>query len=112
MKINRFIALAVIALLVVGAMGAVSMKVFAKGSAAPAPQTQNCNQQDDDAAEVQSAPDTDNIEEQCGDQNDVDTAETIGAVDNDDVQFEEQVGDQNAPDVDVEAPEVEALPVP
>ena len=31
MKINRFFALAVIALLVVGAMGAISLKGFAKG---------------------------------------------------------------------------------
>ena len=64
MKINRFIALAAIALLVVGAMGAIGMKVFAQ----PAAQSQNCDQQDDDAAEVQDAPDTDNVELECGDQ--------------------------------------------
>lgn len=65
MKINRFIALAAIALLVVGAMGAISMKVFAQ----PAAQAQNCDQQDDDSTEVQDAPDTDNVELECGDQN-------------------------------------------
>jgi len=68
MKINRFIALAAIALLVVGAMGAVSMKAFAQ-SGNPPTQTQGCDQQDDDAAEVQNAPDTDNVDQQCGDQN-------------------------------------------
>jgi len=65
MKINRFVALAAIALLVVGAMGAISAKVFAQ----PVAQSQNCDQQDDDSAEVQNAPDTDNVDLQCGDQN-------------------------------------------
>ena len=65
MKINRFIALAAIALLVVGAMGAISMKAFAQTAA----QTETCAQQDDDSAEVQNAPDTDNVDLQCGDQN-------------------------------------------
>lgn len=65
MKINRFIALAAIALLVVGAMGAISMKAFAQ----TATQTETCAQQDDDSAEVQNAPDTDNVDLQCGDQN-------------------------------------------
>lgn len=65
MKINRFIALATIALLVVGAMGAISMKAFAQTSA----QADPCAQQDDDAAEVQGASDTDNVDLECGDQN-------------------------------------------
>lgn len=68
MKINRFIALAAIALLVVGAMGAVSLKVFAQSGNPPA-QSQACDQQEDDSAEVQNAPDTDNVDLQCGDQN-------------------------------------------
>lgn len=68
MKINRFVALAAIALLVVGAMGAVSMKAFAQSGNPPA-QSQACDQQDDDAAEVQNAPDNDNVDLQCGDQN-------------------------------------------
>ena len=65
MKLNRFIALAAIALLVVGAMGAISMKAFAQTAA----QTETCAQKDDDSAEVQNAPDTDNVDLQCGDQN-------------------------------------------
>jgi len=67
MKLNRFIALAAIALLVVGTMGAISMKAFAQTAA----QTETCAQQDDDSAEVQNAPDTDNVDLQCGDQNEV-----------------------------------------
>lgn len=65
MKVNRFIALAAIALLVVGAMGVISMKVLAQ----PTAQSQNCDQQDDDAAEIQDAPDTDKVELECDDQN-------------------------------------------
>lgn len=68
MKLNRFIALAAIAMLVVGAMGAVSMKAFAQ-SATPPAQTQTCDQQDNDSAQAQNAPDTDNVDLQCGDQN-------------------------------------------
>jgi hypothetical protein len=41
-----------------------------------------------------------------------DSAETIGTADIDNVQLEEQVGDQNAQDNGVEAPEVEAPAVP
>ena len=65
MKINRFIALAAIALLVVGAMGAIGMKAYAQTTT----QTDACAQQDDDSAEIQDAQDTDNMELQCGDQN-------------------------------------------
>ena len=65
MKINRLIALTAIALLVVGAMGVISMKALAQ----PAAQTQTCDQQDGDSAEIQDAPDTDNVDLQCGDQN-------------------------------------------
>jgi len=72
MKINRFFALAAIALLVVGAMGAISLKAFAKGAAAPAAQvsvqTPDCSQDQADGTEVKSATDTDNVELQCGDQ--------------------------------------------
>lgn len=74
MKINRFVALAAIALLVVGAMGAVSMKAFAQ-SATPPAQSQACDQQDNDAAEVQNAPDTDNVDLQCGDQSEPDNGQ-------------------------------------
>jgi uncharacterized membrane protein YkoI len=69
MKINRFIALAVIALLVIGAMGVISMKVFARSSSTTTAQTQPCDQEDEDSAEAPETADTEDIEEQCGDQN-------------------------------------------
>lgn len=98
MKINRFIALAALALLVVGAMGALSLKGFAQSSNAPPAQTQPCDQQDDDTAEVPGAPDTDTVELECGDQHEADDAEGEAAdgTDTDDVQ--EEVGDQNEAD--------------
>jgi uncharacterized protein with FMN-binding domain len=72
MKINRFIALAAIALLVVSAMGAISLKAFAKGAAAPAAQITvqiaDCSQDQADGTEVKSTTDADNVELQCGDQ--------------------------------------------
>lgn len=114
MKINRFVALAAIALLVVGAMGAVSMKVFAQGSHNPvtsvSAQSDACAQDQADGTEVTSAEDTDNVELQCGDQNGADEQETVGAADTDNIQ--EEVGDQNAPDTGVEAPEVEVPAAP
>jgi hypothetical protein len=172
MKFNRFIALATIALLVVGAMGAISLKAFAKGTAAPAAQvsiqTADCSQDQADGTEVKSATDADNVELKCGDQVEdglpdsatapaqgsssasvvpasalviaqavplnsaanttvssttaqdnqqiedslPDSTETVGTGDTDNVQLEEQVGDQNAQDNSVEAPEVEAPAVP
>ena len=110
MKINRFVALAAIALLAVGAMGAITMKAFAKGSQAPVTQADACAQDQADGAEIASAADTDNVELQCGDQNEADGAETVDTADTDNVQ--EEVGDQNAPDNGVEAPEVQAPAVP
>jgi len=59
MKINRFLALAVIALLVVGAMGAVSLRAYAQGSAPATSQV---------AEDKSSGPDTDNVQEQVGEQ--------------------------------------------
>ena len=113
MKINRFVALAVLALLVVGTMGAVTYRASAHGTSAPVAQTQNCSLDQADGTEVTSATDTDTVDLQCGDQSGADTtAETIGAADTDNVNVEEQVGDQNAADTGVEAPEVEATPVP
>lgn len=109
MKINRFIALAAIALLVVGAIGAISTKVWAQSGNPPA-QTETCAQQDNDSVEVQNAPDTDNVDLQCGDQNGTDEQETVGAADTDNVQ--EEVGDQSAPDNGLEASEVEAPAAP
>ncbi len=68
MKIKRFLALAVIALIVVAGMGAVATHTYAKTLAAPAVQTAPSDQQDEDTT-AQNASDTDNIEEQSGDQN-------------------------------------------
>lgn len=77
MKINRFFALAVIALLIVGAMGAISLKAFAQTANPPAAQTQVI----EDPA---TGPDSDNIEEQVGEQVEEglpDAAEAAGAED-------------------------------
>lgn len=110
MKINRFVAMAAIALLVVGAMGAISSKVFAQGSHFPATQSDACAQDQADGAEVASAEDTDNVDLECGDQSEADGQESVDAADPDDVQ--EEVGNQNEADDGMEAPEVEVTAVP
>jgi hypothetical protein len=112
MKINRLVALAVIALLVVGTMGAVTYRAYAHRSSGQVAQTQDCSLDQADGTEVKSATDSDNVDLQCGDQNATDGQETIEANDTDKVNVEEQVGNQNAPDTGVEAPEVEATLVP
>lgn len=72
MKINRFIALTVIALLVVGAMGFIATRGLALGSNNHQQQALSTQVPDtgeaSDPNEVQSVIDTDNIEEQVGDQ--------------------------------------------
>ncbi|MGC8786093.1 MAG: PepSY domain-containing protein, partial [Anaerolineae bacterium] len=74
MKISRIFALAAIALLLVGAMGAISMKVYAQTSTPPAQtQEQITSQSNQEGTEVKSATDTDNVNEQVGDQNGPDT---------------------------------------
>lgn len=104
MKLNRFFAMAAIALLVVGAMGTIAARSFAQTVTTPTPaaQSPDCTaNQADDATEAQSAgTDTDTTDLQCGDQNETDTAEAVNAPDTDNV--EEQVGDQNAPDTGAE----------
>jgi hypothetical protein len=110
MKVNRFVALTAIALLVVGAMGAISMKAFAKGSNAPVTQADACAQDEADSTEVASATDTDTVELQCGEQ--VEDGQPDGTADTDNIQEEVLEGDQNAPDNGVEAPEVEAPAAP
>ncbi len=75
MKINRFFALIAIALLVVGAMGAISLKVFAQTGNPQAAQVQ-------DIEDPASGPDIDNVEEQVGEQvedGQPDAAEAPGA---------------------------------
>lgn len=68
MKIYRFVAFLTIALLAVGAIGAISMRAHAQMSTPPV-QAQSCAQQDNDAHEIQGATDVDNVDLQCGDQN-------------------------------------------
>ena len=81
MKINRFIALAAIALLIVGGMGAVATHSLAASKTSAPAQSQDCSQQDDDGTEVADAEDSDAVEEQCGDQNEDDGAEEAEAAD-------------------------------
>ena len=122
MKLNRFIALTAIALLVVGAMGAIATHSFALGShtqvaqiSAPA---DACAQDQANGTEVASATDTDTANLQCGDQNAPDGQSatgleavgttgqaTVSATDTDTQQVEQQVGDQTGTDTGVEAPE-------
>jgi uncharacterized membrane protein YkoI len=111
MKINRFIALALIALLVVSAMGFISARGLAHGSnshqqqvvATQAADTGNGGDQVGDQGEADT--DTEDVDEQVGDQNDTDT-------DTEDV--DEQVGEQvedGQPD-GAESPESEAPGAP
>jgi uncharacterized membrane protein YkoI len=75
MKINRFVALAALTLLVIGAMGFVSMRSSAQTTNPPTMQDEVCaaQQADDDSAEAQAdGSDTDALEVQCGDQNEND----------------------------------------
>jgi hypothetical protein len=114
MKINRFFAMAAIALLVVGALGLVASRSLALGSRNPvtsvSAQSDACAQDQADGTEITSGADTDNVELQCGDQNGADGQETVGAADTDNIQ--EEVGDQSGPDTGVEAPEIEAPAAP
>lgn len=98
MKVNRLIALAVIALLVVGAMGLVSSRSFARTLAVPNLQAQTTSvapAQAPDLEDPSTGPDTDTIEEQVGEQVEdglPDCAEASESPDADTIQ--EQVGDQ------------------
>jgi hypothetical protein len=89
MKINRFIALAAIALLVVGAMGILSYKAFAQSDQQST--STDCNGQDDDAAEAAETEDTDDIEEQCGPQDE--EVDEAGEADTDKVENEVEEAD-------------------
>ena len=88
MKLNRFIVLTTIALLVVGAMGAIATRSFALGShiqvAQISAQADACAQDQANGTEVASATDTDTANLQCGDQTTLDSgtaarAEAVGA---------------------------------
>jgi uncharacterized membrane protein YkoI len=84
MKIKRIYALVAIALLVVGAIGAISMNVFAKGTTSPAAQVT-----------VQPGSDSDTTELQDGDQNAPEDQDAVNDVDSDTTELQE--GDQNTP---------------
>jgi uncharacterized membrane protein YkoI len=107
MKINRFVALAAIALMVVGAMGAISLKVFAKAKTAPAAQVSqppDCSQDQTIDAVVKSATDTENIELQCGDQNSSDGQPNANDVYTNTMELQE--GDQSSQDGQMSANDV------
>jgi uncharacterized membrane protein YkoI len=79
MKLNRFVALAAIALLVVAAMGTFTLRSHAQNSspADKAVRAQNDpyagQDQDDDTLEAENNdPDADNVDLQCGNQNEAD----------------------------------------
>lgn len=112
MKINRFIALAAIAVLTIGTLSAFASRSSALGTHSPAAQADACAQDEADGAEIASVEDTDNVELQCGDQNEADGQETVDAADTDNDQVEVQVGDQSGPDMGIEAPEVEVPAAP
>ncbi len=67
MKIKRYATLGVIALLVIAALGAISIKAFAGSSSAPGAQTQPCEPEDEHGAGAQEAADPGDGEEQCSD---------------------------------------------
>lgn len=106
MKIKRTLALTGVALLLVGATAAATVRSFAQTVEAPA-QSLAVTAPDN---ETVVGADADIVDEQVGDQNapdtgaGVDKAEEKQGADTD--QVEEQVGDQNAADDSAEAPEV------
>jgi uncharacterized membrane protein YkoI len=65
MKINKFLALAVIAVMAIGAMGFVGTKVHAQNGTPPAPQAQVTEAPDNEQV---AGTDTDDVEEQVGEQ--------------------------------------------
>ena len=116
MKIKRFLVPALAALLIIGAGGLVGNHAFAQ-TATPSQQQAQVATAPDTAAATEdaavNAPDTDTVEEQVGDQNEVDTVadgaetpdsqEAVQGPDTDTV--EEQVGDQNETDTGAEQAE-------
>jgi hypothetical protein len=97
MRTRRLIALTVVAVLALGAVGATSYRAFAHSAGSPAAQSQDCaTDQSDDATEVRGAVDTDTVELQCGDQSGPDGgqdgSEVTSGPDTDDVQ--EGAGEQ------------------
>ena len=84
MKINRFIALAAIALLVVGTMGFLSYQALAQTDSTPAVSDCGPETEEDDAAEAaETGPDADDIQEECGNQVEDETDDADGPEDDD-----------------------------
>jgi uncharacterized membrane protein YkoI len=86
MKLNKFIALGVIALLAIGLMGFFSSRSMAKGSVTPVQQAQVTQVTPGDQSaespaqeEIANGPDTDNVEEQVGQQVEDNQTDTVGA---------------------------------
>ena len=98
MKLNRLIALAVIALLAIGAMGLVSTRSFARTQSAPELQTQTTSvapAQAPDLEDHSTGPDTDTIEEQAGEQVEDGLPDGRGASEGTDTDtIQDQAGDQ------------------
>ena len=65
MKINKFLALALVAVMAIGAMGFITTQTHAQSGTQPAPQAQVTEAPDNEQA---VGPDTDNVEEQVGEQ--------------------------------------------
>ena len=65
MKINKFLALAAIAIMAIGAMGFITSRTQAQSGTTPAPLVQVTEAPNNEQA---IGPDTDNIEEQVGEQ--------------------------------------------
>jgi uncharacterized membrane protein YkoI len=79
MKINRFVVLAAIALLVVGAMGVIATRSLALGHS-PVAQAQSCDQQDNGTKVPDPSSEADNLNQQCGDQNTPDTGQEVSGI--------------------------------
>ena len=81
MKISRWIALTVIALFVIATMGVIAIRSSAMDSrhSAVSPSTAPgvCAQEEADKTEATTTADTDQVELQCGDQNDANQQEPV-----------------------------------
>ncbi len=98
MKINRFIALLAIAVLVVGVMGVISYRAFAQGGTNPGSSDCGADTEDDDALEAaETGPDTDDIQDDCGNQSG-DETEDVNGTDTD--KGADEAGEADTPPAD------------
>lgn len=100
MKINKFIALAAIAILAIGAMGFVSTQAHAQSATQPVSQVQVTEAPDNEQA---VGADTDLVQEEVGDQTGADSTTEAASVGPDNDTVQEQVGDQTGPDTAAES---------